>query len=86
MLDGSGVLLAALDAQALFGGIPPPMGFLVQNNSLWVNDSGAAEAGGSSFLVPPNGGIFVTPPGYHPAGAVSVFGEKRGQAFAARAW
>src|SRR5438067_4056877 len=46
--DGSGTLAAGGSAQALFGGIVPASGFLVQNNSssvLWLSDVGTALAG-----------------------------------------
>lgn len=87
--DGSGAVSAGGSAQTLFGGIVPANGFLVQNNSsavLWVSDVGAAAAGGGSIQVAANGGVFTTPPGYKPSGAVSLFGATTGQAFAARRW
>src|SRR5690348_6260973 len=87
--DGSGTLAAGGSAQTLFGGIVPANGFLVQNNSsaaLWVSDVGAAAAGGASIQVAADGGVFMTPPGYKPSGAVSLFGATTGQAFAARRW
>ncbi len=87
--DGSGTLAAGGSAQTLFGGIVPTSGFLVQNNSsaaLWISDVGAASSGGASLQIAANGGIFMTPSGYKPAGAVSLFGATTGQAFAARRW
>lgn len=87
--DGSGTLAAGGSAQTLFGGAVPVNGFLVQNNSsaaLWVSDVGAASAGGAAIQVAANGGVFVTPSGYKPGGAVSLFGATTGQAFAARRW
>ena len=87
--DGSGTVAAGGSAQLLFGGIVPANGFLVQNNSvaaLWICDVGTASAGGASVQIAANGGIFITPPGYRPAGAVSLFGATTGQAFAARRW
>ena len=87
--DGSGTLATGGSAQTLFGGIVPVNGFLVQNNSsaaLWISDVGAASAGGASIQLAANGGIFATPSGYKPAGAVSLFGATTGQAFAARRW
>jgi hypothetical protein len=87
--DGSGTLAAGGSAQTLFGGIVPTNGFLVQNNSsaaLWISDVGAAAAGGASLQIAANGGVFVTPSGYKPAGAVSLWGATTGQAFAARRW
>jgi len=87
--DGSGTVATGGNAQALFGGIVPVNGFLVQNNSsavLWISDVGAASAGGASIQLAAGGGLFVTPSGYKPAGAVSLFGATTGQAFAARRW
>jgi hypothetical protein len=87
--DGSGAVAAGGSAQALFGGAVPANGFLVQNNSaasLWVCDVGTASAGGASVQIAANGGLFATPPGYKPGGAVSLFGATTGQAFAARRW
>jgi len=87
--DGSGTLAAGGSAQTLFGGIVPGNGYLVQNNSsaaLWISDTGAASNGGASIQLAPNGGIFMTPSGYKPAGAVSLHGGTTGQAFAARRW
>ena len=87
--DGSGTVATGGSAQLLFGGIAPPHGFLVQNNSsaaLWISDVGTASAGGASVQLAANGGIFTTPSGYKPAGAVSLYGGTTGQAFAARRW
>ena len=67
----------------------PDNGFLVQNNSsaaLWISDVGIASVGGASIQIAANGGIFATPSGYKPAGAVSLYGATTGQAFAARRW
>src|SRR4051812_30669705 len=71
--DGSDTVATGGAAQMLFGGIAPVNGFLVQNNSaaaLWVCDVGIASSGGASLQIAANGGIFATPPGYRPAGAV----------------
>jgi hypothetical protein len=87
--DGSGTVAAGGGAQTLFGGIVPANGFLVQNNSsaaLWISDVGAASAAGASIQLAANGGMFVTPCGYKPAGAVSLYGDTTGQAFTARRW
>jgi hypothetical protein len=87
--DGSTTVATGGSAQALFGGIVPAHGFLVQNNSsaaLWISDVGVASAGGASIQLATNGGIFMTPTGYKPAGAVSLYGATTGQAFAARRW
>ena len=88
-VDGSGALAAGGAAQALFGGVAPVSGFMVQNNSsavLWICDVGTASAGGASLQLAANGGIFWTPSGYKPAGPVSLFGATTGQAFMARRW
>jgi hypothetical protein len=87
--DGSGTVATGGAAQTLFGGAVPANGFLVQNNSsaaLWISDVGAASAGGASIQLAANGGVFGTPSGYKPAGAVSLYGTTTGQAFAARRW
>lgn len=87
--DGSGAVATGGGAQTLFGGIVPDNGFLVQNNSsaaLWISDVGIASVGGASIQIAANGGIFATPSGYKPAGAVSLYGATTGQAFAARRW
>ena len=87
--DGSGTVAAGGSAQSLFGGIVPANGFLVQNNSsaaLWICDVGVAAAGGASVQIAANGGVFMTPSGYKPGGAVSLYGATTGQAFAARRW
>jgi hypothetical protein len=87
--DGSGTVATGGSAQSLIGGAVPANGFIVQNNSsaaLWVSDVGTAANGGASIQIAANGGIFATPSGYKPAGAVSLYGTTPGQAFAARRW
>jgi hypothetical protein len=87
--DGSGSVATGGSPQTLFGGTVPTNGFLVQNNSsatLWVCDTGIASDGGASIQVAAEGGLFATPPGYKPAGAVSLYGATTGQVFAARRW
>ncbi len=87
-VDGSGAIVSGGTAQILFGGIVPSNGWLVANNSsatLYVSDVGTASAGVASLPIPP-GTVFATPPGYKPAGIVSLFGATSGQAFAARRW
>ena len=87
--DGSGTVAAGGSAQLLFGGVVPANGYLVQNNSasaLWICDVGTASAGGASVQIAANGGVFATPSGYRPGGAVSLFGGTTGQVFAARRW
>jgi hypothetical protein len=86
--DGSGTVIAGGTAQTLFGGIVPANGWLVANNSagtLYICDVGVATAAGASIPVAP-GGLFATPSGYKPAGAVSLYGSTTGQAYAARRW
>ena len=86
--DGSGTIVCGCSAQLLFGGIVPKSGYLVCNNSphpLYVSDVGAATAGGSAIHIPPHA-TFVTPPGYGPQQAVSLYGPTTGQSFAARRW
>jgi hypothetical protein len=86
--DGSGTVAAGGTAQILFGGILPTSGWLVANNSsaaLYVSDVGTATSGGASIPITP-GGVFATPSGYKPAGAVSLYGSITGQAYAARRW
>lgn len=87
--DGSGSVAAGGSPQTLFGGAVPANGYLVQNNSsaaLWVCDTGIASSGGASIQLVANGGMFATPPGYKPPGAVSLYGGTTGQVFAARRW
>jgi hypothetical protein len=87
--DGSGTVATGGSPQTLFGGAVPANGFLVQNNSsaaLFVCDTGIASNGGASIQLAANGGIFATPSGYKPAGAVSLYGGTTGQVFAARRW
>jgi hypothetical protein len=72
----------------LFNGAVPPNGFMVQlngpselGNYCWVNDNGPANAntptgfliGGVSAPFTPWPFMFVTPPGYKPIGAVSIW-------------
>ena len=87
--DGSGTVATGGSPQTLFGGAVPANGFLVQNNSsavLWVRDTGIASSGGASLQIAANGGLFATPSGYKPAGAISLYGATTGQIFAARRW
>ena len=87
--DGSGTVATGGSPQTLFGGAVPASGFLVQNNSsaaIWINDTGIASNGGASIQIAADGGIFATPSGYKPGGAVSLYGAATGQAFAARRW
>jgi hypothetical protein len=87
-VDGSGTVIAGGTAQTLFAGVAPINGYLVANNSsatLYVSDVGPAASGGASIPIPA-GAVFMTPSGYKPAGAVSLWGSVTGEAFAARRW
>ena len=87
-VDGSGTVAAGGTAQVLFAGVVPSNGYLVANNSsqtLYISDVGVATPGGASIPIPA-GAVFMTPSGYNPAGAVSLWGSTTGQAFAARRW
>jgi len=87
-IDGSGTVVTGGTAQTLFAGVVPVNGYLVVNNSsaaLYVSDVGTASAGGASIPIAV-GALFVTPSGYKPAGAISLYGGTAGQAFAARRW
>jgi hypothetical protein len=87
-IDGSATVVVGGTAQTLFAGVVPNNGYLVANNSsaiLYVSDVGSATSGGASIPIAV-GAVFVTPSGYKPAGAVSLWGGVTGQAFAARRW
>jgi hypothetical protein len=87
-VDGSGTIACGCSAQLLFAGIVPKGGYLVCNNSphpLYVSDVGPATAGGTAIHIAPHT-TFVTPPGYAPDRAVSLYGPTTGQSFAARRW
>ena len=87
-IDGSATVAAGGTAQTLFAGVVPANGYLVANNStaiLYVSDVGSATSGGASIPISA-GAVYVTPSGYKPPGAVSLWGSATGQAFAARRW
>lgn len=90
-VDGSGTIVSGGAAQNLFSGITPLNGYLVANlnasggRTLYISDVGAAAAGGASIPIAPQA-TFVSPSGYAPPGAVSIFGTNTGDAFAARRW
>jgi hypothetical protein len=87
-IDGSATVAAGGTAQTLFAGVVPANGYLVANNSaaiLYVSDVGSATSGGASIPIAA-GAVYVTPSGYKPPGAVSLWGGATGQAFAARRW
>lgn len=87
--DGSGTITTGGTAQLLFSGVTPINGFHVQNNHasevLWVNDAGAAGVN-AGFQVLSGAGIYVTPSGYKPMGAVSIFAASTSHPFSARRW
>lgn len=87
-LDGSGSITTGGQAQPMFSGQAPINGYLIANNSagtLYHSDVGTASAGGASLPIAP-GATFMTPPGYKPNGAVSIFGAVISAQFAARRW
>jgi hypothetical protein len=87
-IDGSATVIAGGAAQTLFAGVVPINGYLIANNSsaiVYVSDVGTATSGGASIPIAA-GAVFMTPSGYKPAGAVSLWGGATGQAFAARRW
>jgi hypothetical protein len=87
-IDGSATVVAGGTAQTLFAGVIPINGYLVANNSsaaVYVSDVGSATLGGASIPIAA-GDVFMTPSGYKPGGAVSLWGSVTGQAFAARRW
>jgi hypothetical protein len=89
--DGSGTIAVGGTAQTLFGGTVPPNGFLVANlnpsggRTLYISDVGTASAAGSSIPIAPQS-VFMTPSGYKPGGAVSMYGATSSDPFAARRW
>ncbi len=87
-VDGSSSVISGGSAQLLFGGTTPVNGYLISNNSagtLTNCDVGTASSGGASIPIAP-GETYVTPPGYKPAGPVSLWGGTTSQVFAARRW
>jgi hypothetical protein len=88
-MDGS-VIVPTNTSTPLFNGAVPPNGFMVQAIGVlcFVNDNGPASTqAGFTFGNSGTAGadIFVTPPGYKPIGAVSVYCA--GSAYvAARNW
>ena len=88
---GDTTITAGGTAQNLFLGVKPPNGFAVYNpdptEDLWVSDSATAAANATgSIRVVANGGGYETPPGYHPAGPVSIVGATTGHKITARFW
>jgi hypothetical protein len=85
----SGSITTGGTAQFLFGGDTPVNGFQVQNNhaseALWVNDLGTAGVN-VGFQVTSGGGMYQTPDGYRPPGAVSIYAASTSHPFTARQW
>jgi hypothetical protein len=84
---GDGTIGNATQAQPIFGGVTPLNGFSIANNCssvIFVNDGGTAAAN-VGFPIPV-GGIYTTPPGYKPAGPVSIYGGTTSGNFSARRW
>jgi hypothetical protein len=76
--DGS-QLMGLKNPVYLFDGATPGEGYEVSNPNpaadLWVSDTTEAAPGKvGCYRVPPGGGTYVTPEGYHPMGPVSVYG------------
>ncbi len=90
VVDGSGTITTGGMAQNLFSGATPSAGFEIYNPhasaSLWISKTGTAapNAAGSIEIVP--GGMYVTPPGYIPNHAVSIYGATTSQPFTAERW
>jgi hypothetical protein len=87
-MDGSTIITCGVPT-ALFNGVVPPQGFMVQLASaqaqLWINDNGQPQSG--FYVSPPV--PFVTPPGYKPMGPVEVLclsAAAPGWFIAARGW
>lgn len=85
---GDTTIVSNTVAQTLFSGVTPTNGYTVCNNcasALWVSDGGTA-GNAVGFYVPASGGVYTTPPGYKPAGAVSIYGGTNSGNVAARRW
>jgi hypothetical protein len=85
---GDGTIVSATAAQTLFVGVTPVNGFSICNNSasaMFVSDGGTA-ASNVGFYIAASGGIYTTPPGYKPAGPVSLYGGTTSGNFDARRW
>jgi hypothetical protein len=84
---GDGTIVSATVAQTLFAGVTPVNGFSLCNNcasALFISDGGTAASNVGFQLAA--GATYMTPPGYKPAGPVSVYGGTTSGNFAARRW
>jgi hypothetical protein len=84
---GDGTIVSATVAQTIFGGVTPLNGFSIANNCSSVMTCSDGGTAGPNIGFPiPVGGIYTTPPGYKPAGPVSLYGGTTSGNFAARRW
>lgn len=88
---GDTTVVAGGVAQYLYGGRILSNGFAVYNpdatHDLWVSSTQVAAPNGlGSIRVAANGGGYETPPGYHPAGPLSVYGYVTGQNVTSVGW
>jgi hypothetical protein len=84
-MDGS-LTVPGQTSTTLFNGALPPNGFMIQMQSeisCYINDNGPAAAGAGFFVGFAN--VFVTPQGYRPIGAVSIWCSASAYV-AARGW
>lgn len=87
-IDGSTTITLSSQAQTLFAGIIPTVGFQIGNNTpstIWVRDTGS-PAGDHAGMPVAVGGTYTTPINYRPAGPVSIFGGITGGEVEARRW
>jgi hypothetical protein len=99
-IDGNVTVVPSATSTTLFQGVAPPNGFMVRvykaaptpyinSEGCFVNDNGPVNnRGGGLYIVPDFGGTsgtFITPPGYKPIGAVSVWCAQRVY-ISARGW
>jgi len=86
-IPGDATVVSATVVQTLFAGVIPANGFSIANNcssAMWVSDAQpAADHVGFPIAA---GGIYTTPPGYKPAGQVTIYGGTTSGNFAARRW
>lgn len=89
-VDRSGIIASGGTAEEVAPANSNRAGFWLQNQStsdLWLNPDGTATASAA----PPNirlsaGAYYEMPPNSAFTGAITVFGAKSGQVFAAREW